>query len=33
MHLTVSARFIISSGKGENRRGTMEGVDFMALGR
>ena len=33
MHLTVSARFLISSGRGENRRGTMGGVDFTALGR
>ena len=26
MHLTVSARFLISSGRGENRRGRMGGV-------
>ena len=45
MHLTVSARFLISSGRGgdsicmymvegegEDRRGTMGGVDFTALG-
>ena len=45
MHLIVSARFLISSGRGrdsictymvegerEDRRGTMGGVDFMALG-
>ena len=33
MHLTVSARFLISSGRGggENRRETMGGVDFMAV--
>ena len=42
MHLTVSARFLISSGRGgdsicvymvegEDRRGTMGGEDFTAL--
>ena len=33
MHLTVSARFLISSGREENRRRTMEEVDITALGR
>ena len=34
MHLTGSARFLISSGReGEKEGDKMEGVDFTALGR